>query len=141
MQTGYEYIRTTVTVDVDDSTDLVAARRIAVAAMHALPMVLDDPAPDALLSEVGTTTVRFELRFWSGALQLETRAARHEVILAVLGAFREHGVATGSDVLVVEPGPQARVLWEQEECPPGPPTAPPWARQYQGAGGSDTTEG
>lgn len=111
VQTGFERVRSTVRVDVDDAVDLVAACRIAEEAMLAVGPVLDDPAPQALLSEVGTTTVGIDLRFWSGAAQLETKQATHEVIATVLAAFREHGVATGSDVLVVEPGPEmARVL-------------------------------
>ena len=111
VQTGFERVRCTVRVDVDDAVDLVAACRIAEEAMLAVGPVLDDPAPQALLSEVGTTTVGIDLRFWSGAAQLETKQATHEVIAAVLAAFREHGVATGSDVLVIEPGPEmARVL-------------------------------
>lgn len=118
VQTGYEQVRTIVGVDVDDGADLALARRVAVDAMRALPSVLDDPEPDALLSEVGTTTVRLDLRFWSGAQQLETRAAQHDVITAVLGAFREHGIATGSDVLVVEPGRRAEALLRRER--PGP---------------------
>ncbi|GAB2474531.1 small-conductance mechanosensitive channel MscS [Luteococcus sediminum] len=112
VQTGFEHIRTTVAIDIDDAADLELARGVAVAAMRQLPSVLDEPAPDALLAEVGTTTVRLELRFWSGALQLEARAARHDVILAVLTALRTHGVKTGSDVLVIEPGPSARQLLE-----------------------------
>lgn len=115
VQTGFERIRTTVAVDIDDSADLALARKVAVEAMAGLPSVLDEPAPDALLSEVGTTTVRMELRFWSGALQLETRAAQHDVILAVLAALREHDIKTGSDVLVIEPGPQAQSLLRDPE--------------------------
>jgi small conductance mechanosensitive channel len=102
VQTGYEAVRTTVAVDLDDRTDLGLAQRVAVEAMSACPQVLDDPAPQALLAEVGTSTVRMELRFWSGARQLETREAMHAVILAVLAAFDERDVATGSDVHVVQ---------------------------------------
>ena len=104
VQTGYEQVRTTVAIDIDDAADLDRAREVAIEAMHALPAVLDDPAPDALYSQVGPASVRLELRFWSGALQLETRSARHEVITAVLAAFREAGIARGAHVVVVEPG-------------------------------------
>lgn len=110
VQTGYEQVRTIVGVDIDDAADLELARRVAVESMRELSSVLDQPPPDALLSEVGTTTVRLDLRFWSGAQQLETRAAQHDVITAVLQAFRANGIATGSDVLVVEPGPRMERL-------------------------------
>lgn len=118
IQTGYEQVRTTVTVDIDDGCDLELTRRVAVEAMKALPSVLDEPAPDALFSEIGVTTVKLDLRFWSGALQLETRAARHDVITAVLSALRANGILTGSDVHVIEPGPQfSQILSPRDDAP------------------------
>jgi len=111
VQTGFEQVRTTVGLDVDDATDLRRACRVAEEAMRAEPLVLDEPAPRALLTQVGTTTVHIELVFWSGATQLETREATHEVIADVLAAFDEHEVVTGSDVIVIEPGTRfARLL-------------------------------
>ncbi len=106
VQTGYEHIRSTVSVDIDDSADLAEAVRIAEAAMVEAGSVLDEPPPQALLQEVGTATVRMDLRFWSGARQMEARLAQHDVILGVLAALADAGVATGSDVVVVEAGPR-----------------------------------
>ncbi len=106
VQTGYEQVRSTVAIDIDDGSDLDAAVRVAQSAMGSVDAVLPDPAPQALLQEVGAATVRLDLRFWSGARQMETRLAQHEVIRAVLGALREAGVETGSDVVVVEGGPR-----------------------------------
>jgi small conductance mechanosensitive channel len=105
VQTGYESVRSTVSMDIDDGADLDAAVRVAEAAMAALPSVLDEPPPQALLQSVGSATVSMDLRFWSGARQMETRLAQHEVIRAVLTALTESKVKTGSDVLVVEGGP------------------------------------
>lgn len=124
VQTGFEEVRTSVAVDVDDAVDLRAATRIAEDAMCATPEVLEEPPPQALLSEIGTTTVRIELRFWSGATQLETKLASHEVITDVLAAFAAHGIATGSDGLVVEPGSTLqRILRDEADgttVSPGP---------------------
>ncbi|GAB2492323.1 hypothetical protein GCM10027030_27180 [Luteococcus sediminum] len=108
VQTGYEQVRTSVEVDLDETTDLEQARVVAVRAMDALPSVLPEPAPQALLTRVGAATVTLELRFWSGSLQLETLEARNAVISAVLQAFTEAGVRTGSDAVVIEPGPVLR---------------------------------
>jgi small conductance mechanosensitive channel len=105
VQTGYGKVRSTVGVDVDDSADLDLAVEVAESAMARTPEVLADPAPQALLHEIGSATVRMELRFWSGSRQMETRVAQHEVIRSVLAALAESGVKTGSDVLVVEGGP------------------------------------
>lgn len=101
VQTGYEAVRTTVFVDLDETVDLRVAQQLAVEAMDRCGETLPEPAPQALLSEIGSGTIRLELRFWSGARQLETREAQHAVIIAVMDSFAEQNVATGSDVLVV----------------------------------------
>jgi small conductance mechanosensitive channel len=106
VQTGFEQVRSTISLDIDDRSDLDLAVRAAEGAMRSVAVVLDDPAPQALLQAVGTATVRMDLRFWSGARQMETRVAQHEVIAAVLRALSDAGVDTGSDVLVVEGGPR-----------------------------------
>lgn len=105
VQTGYEHVRSTVSLDIDDSADLDAAVRAAHAAMTALDAVASEPGPQALLQQIGAATVRMDLRFWSGARQMETKLAQHEVIRAVLRELAEAGVKTGSDVVVIEGGP------------------------------------
>lgn len=106
VQTGYEQVRSTIGLDIDDRSDLALAVRTAESAMLGVPAVQDEPAPQALLQGVGSATVRMDLRFWSGSRQMETRVAQHEVIVAVLRALAEADVVTGSDVLVVEGGPR-----------------------------------
>lgn len=105
VQTGFEYVRSTVEVDLEDTTDLDRAREVALAAMDDLPAVLPEPAPEAFLTSIGNGTVRLELRFWSGSTQLDTREAQHAVIREVLRDFDSAGVTTGSDAYVVEAGP------------------------------------
>ena len=58
----------------------------------------------ALATEVTTGAVTTELRFWSGARQLETREARDAVIRSVLRAFTAEGIPLASDVITVEAG-------------------------------------
>lgn len=106
VQTGFEHVRSTVSLDIDDGADFDAAVRVAEDAMARLPDVLADPPPQALLLGIGSATVRMDLRFWSGARQMETKIAQHSVIRAVLAALREAGVKTGSDVLVIEAAPR-----------------------------------
>lgn len=106
VQTGFEQVRSTVSIDIDDSSDLEVAVEAAQSAMASVDAVLPEPAPQTLLQEVGSATVRLDLRFWSGARQMETRLARHQVIRAVLRGLEDAGVKTGSDVVVVEGGPR-----------------------------------
>lgn len=101
-------MRSSVDIALDETSDLARAREVALETMRAVPGVLDDPAPQALLTEVCAATVTLELRFWSGARQFETLEAKDAVILAVLRAFADTGVRTGSEAVVLEPGPMAR---------------------------------
>jgi small-conductance mechanosensitive channel len=111
VQTGFEHVRSSVRVDVLDTADLDRAAEVAVEAMRAVPQVLDDPPPEAFLTSVGTATVQLELRFWSGARQLETKDATHAVVGAVLTAFAEHDVPTGTGVVTLDAAPRlSRIL-------------------------------
>lgn len=105
VQTGYEQVRTTVTVQIDAAADPARAQRIAVSAMSALPLVTMDPAPQALLTTLDKGALTLELRFWSGARQLETREAQHAVIAEVLEAFTEHGVRLADEVQTIDVTP------------------------------------
>ncbi|MDO5726854.1 MAG: hypothetical protein Q4Q03_02900, partial [Bowdeniella nasicola] len=105
VQTGYAKVRTSVTFDLDDRADFQRACEIAATAMAAVSAVVSDPPPQALLKDTGSGTIALELRFWSGARQLETREARHAVIAAVLTAFADNGVATGADLHYVQSRP------------------------------------
>jgi len=106
VQTGYEKVRTSVEVQIDAVADPMRAQRIAVDAMAGVPDVSPDPAPQALLTTLDKGALTMELRFWSGARQLETREAQHAVILAVLRAFTDAGVALADEIQVVEGGPE-----------------------------------
>jgi small-conductance mechanosensitive channel len=105
VQTGFERVRTSVTVQVDATADPARAQRIAVEAMTAVPEVLEDPAPQALLTVLDKGALTLELRFWSGARQLETREAQHAVIAAVVAAFTAHDVRLADEIQTVEAGP------------------------------------
>ena len=126
IQTGFENVRSTVALDIDEGADLDVACRVALHAMSQVPDVLPEPAPQALLTRIGTATVRLELRFWSGARQLDTLEAQHAVILRVMTKLAEAHVATGSDVHVVEAGPGlTSVLAAREGRPVRRPSASP----------------
>ena len=98
-----------------DAADLDLAVRVAERSMLTVPGVLADPPPQALLQEIGTATVRMDLRFWSGARQMETRLAQHEVIRAVLRGLSDAGVKTGSDVVTVAATPELLAALRQRE--------------------------
>lgn len=121
VQTGYEQVRTSVTVQIDAMADPARAQRIAVDAMSSLPRVDSDPAPQALLTTLDKGALTLELRFWSGARQLETRETQHEVIAGVLTAFTQAGVRLADEVQTIDAGPDLlRVLDPPDDQEPHP---------------------
>ncbi|MGB3256890.1 MAG: mechanosensitive ion channel family protein [Ornithinimicrobium sp.] len=122
VQTGYERVRTSVEVQIDDAAAPAQARRIAIEAMQSVPAVSGDPLPQALLTTLDKGALTLELRFWSGARQLETREAQDAVIEAVLSAFVETGVRLADEIQTVEAGPDLlAALAEMKHAPsPGP---------------------
>lgn len=123
VQTGYEQIRTSVEVQIDATADPLRAQQIAVEAMTEVPDVFVDPAPQALLITLDKGALTMELRFWSGARQLETREAQHAVISAVLGAFMAAGVRLADEIQTIEAGPDllAAVGPSDSRTPPPSP--------------------
>lgn len=105
VQTGYEKVRTSVVVGVAYDADLERARSTALTAVKDLPSVAENPAPQALITELGSSTINIELRFWSGARQLETLEAQDQVIAAVVRAFNEAEIAMPADIRVLESSP------------------------------------
>ncbi|WNB85399.1 mechanosensitive ion channel family protein [Cellulomonas sp. ATA003] len=103
VQTGYTHIRTTIVVGVDYATDLARARMLILDAVRTVPGVVAEPAPQCLLTELAPSTVNFDVRFWSGARQLEALETRDRVIEAVVTVLTEAGVAMPPDIRLVQP--------------------------------------
>ena len=102
VQTGFEYVRSTVVFNLTIGTDPTAAREVALNAIRELPSVLSDPPAQALFSQVGTGTIQLDLRFWTSARQLDTKEAQDAVIEHVLNSFAENGITIGTPPLVVQ---------------------------------------
>ncbi|WP_298457608.1 mechanosensitive ion channel family protein [uncultured Cellulomonas sp.] len=110
VQTGYTHIRTTVVVGVDYATDLARARSLILDAVQAVPGVTPDPAPQCLLTELAPSTVNFDVRFWSGARQLEAIETRDRVIEAVARALDAAGVEMPPEIRLVQPSAELASL-------------------------------
>ncbi|AOZ73062.1 small-conductance mechanosensitive ion channel [Boudabousia tangfeifanii] len=92
VQTGFERIRTCVRVALSTSADFDQAQAVAEKTMRNLDLVMNEPAPRAMFSEVGTESVTMELLFWSGSTKLESREATDTIIRTVVSALQAEGV-------------------------------------------------
>lgn len=102
VQTGYAAIRTTFTVGVAYESDLELARRTALTALAAVPGVLDQPAPEAQYSQLGTSTVDLDVRYWTTPLQHHLLDVRDRAIEAVKRGMDEAGIEMPVELLALQ---------------------------------------
>jgi small-conductance mechanosensitive channel len=101
IQTAHRIRRSCFTVGVAYDTDLDAACRVAVEAVSTVAGVAVDPAPQALLTGLGSSSVGLEIRFWGPSRQLDHLAVLDRSILAVKTAFDAVGVSIPTDIVTV----------------------------------------
>lgn len=76
-------------VDADD--DPRAARELGRKALQGLPFVLSDPAPDAVIEEVGDSNITIRFLGWIDQREADFKKARSRAIPAVKDALEEAG--------------------------------------------------
>jgi small conductance mechanosensitive channel len=105
--------RTRVVVGIDYRDDHDAARQVLLAAVREVPGVLPDPAPEVLVTELGDSSVDFEVAYWSAPDMLTVRRTRDAVLRACKSAVEAAGMtipwpirtlAADKHPLVVRPG-------------------------------------
>lgn len=101
VQTRHEWVRTSFDVKIRNAKDFAQARDIAVAALNEVDMILDSPAPVAVLRQVADGMATMEVRFWSGSKQMDTVTALDAAIIAVTSKLTEHGIEFGPTNMVM----------------------------------------
>ncbi len=102
--------RTTFDVGVRYGTDLDLAGRVLEEAAASCDTTYPDPAPEALIAEMGDHSIEFLLRFWHDPGILEAERAKDAVGRAITHAFAHHGIVIAF--------PQ-RTLWWGDGAKPG----------------------
>ena len=84
--------RTTLEIGVAYDTDLIQARALILETMEGLDLVLDDPPPEALVSEFGDNAIVIAARFWHQPTIRQMWRARDEVAVGIKGALDASGI-------------------------------------------------
>jgi small-conductance mechanosensitive channel len=89
-------VRLAIGVMVAHETDAekVAALMLEVAREH--PGVLNDPPPEALLNDIGQSSLNFSLRFWTIIQAHDNHRLKSDLRLLILKKLQQCGVATGT---------------------------------------------
>ncbi|MDQ3611516.1 MAG: mechanosensitive ion channel family protein [Actinomycetota bacterium] len=108
VQTAYPAIRTEAVVGVAYGTDVATARELALKTLAALDLVLDDPAPQVLVDELGSSTIDLTLLWWSAPQQAIVLRARDAALAAVVGAYDDAGIEMPSEIVILDSTPAMR---------------------------------
>ena len=108
VQTAYPAIRTEAVAGVAYDTDITTARELALKALGALDLVLDNPAPQVLVEELGSSTINLNLSWWSSPQQAVVRRARDAALAAVVGAYDDAGIEMPSEIVILDSTPAMR---------------------------------
>lgn len=102
VQTGQPAVRTSLLVGVSYDDDLGAARRVALDTLAGVEGIRDDPAPQALLTEFGGSSITLDLRYWTGSTQAEIRRVQDRAVEAVKAAFDDAGIDIPFDIVSLD---------------------------------------
>ncbi len=93
VNTAFENRRLEYDIGVGYADDLDRAKQLMLEAMHSVDIVLEDPAPDALVMELAESTVNIRARWWiSPPRRADSLDSRDQVISAIKRKLVENGI-------------------------------------------------
>lgn len=107
--------------------DAEEACSVVTEALATVEGVATDPGPEALVNELGVSTVNIEARFWSGSRQHEARLVLDRAIKAVKKALDEAGIEMPADIIALQATPsfKAAIQGDGDLTPAGSVRADP----------------
>jgi len=108
VQTHFEQRRVSFVVGIAYENDPAEAADVIVAALREVAGVATDPAPEALVDNLGTSTIDLSARFWCDARQHESLLVAHHAIDTVKKALDEAGIETPADTAAPPAPPPIR---------------------------------
>lgn len=88
--------------------------------------VLESPAPQVLVGELGVSTIDLQLLFWTDPQQRIVRQVRDAVLRDVTAGFGEQGIEMPAEIIVLQGSPslKAALRDDGQEPTPGGGTKP-----------------
>ncbi len=108
VQTQYAQRRISFIVGIAYENDAVAACRVVRRALAGVDGVSSEPGPEALVDQLGVSTVDLEVRFWTDPRELESRLVLHAAIVSVKAALDEADIEMPADIVVLQATPSFR---------------------------------
>lgn len=120
VQTAHPTLRIEVPIGVSYGTDLARATEVGTATLRDIDGVVDDPPPEVLVSDLGSSAVRLDVLVWcADPRQIETRRVRSRVTTAILQAFDDEGITVPFDALTIRPSEELLDVLDHRSVPDG----------------------
>jgi small conductance mechanosensitive channel len=128
VQTHYPVRRLTFVVGIAYEADARRACAVTVDALGRVEGVASEPRPEALVAELGVSTINIEARLWCEPRQHETRQVLDEAIKTVKEALDDAGIELPADIVALQATPSFRAaIHGDAELTPGGSVAAPVA--------------
>lgn len=108
VQTHYADRRLIFVVGTAYENDAEEACDVIRSALASVDGVATDPSPEALVSELGVSTVNIDARFWTASRQHDTRLVLDKAIRAVKVALDEAAIEMPADIVALQATPSFR---------------------------------
>lgn len=105
VQTHYKDRRLSFITGIAYENDAEEACKIIREAVGNVEGVANSPAPEALVNELGVSTVNIDVRFWAGPAQHESRVILDTAIKKVKKALDNAGIEMPSDIVALQATP------------------------------------
>jgi small-conductance mechanosensitive channel len=120
VQTAHPTLRIEVPIGVSYGTDLARATEVATATLRDIDGVVDDPPPEVLVSDLGSSAVWLDVLVWcADPRQIEIRRVRSRVTTAILQAFDDEGIIVPFDALTIRPSEELLDVLDHRSVPDG----------------------
>lgn len=115
VQTHYDRRRLEFIVGIAYENDTTLACDTIEAALRSVDGVIPEPPPEALVGELGASTVDIHARFWAGPRQREGLAVLHRAIQDVKQHLEAAGVEMPADIVVLQAAPSFKAALHGDE--------------------------
>lgn len=120
VQTHFEHRRLSFVVGIAYENDPAEASEVIVAALQSVEGVHTEPAPEALITALGVSTVDIEARLWSAPRQHDALLVLHRAIAAVKQALDNAGIEMPAEIIALQATPSFRAALQGDaEVTPG----------------------
>ncbi len=112
VQTHFDTRRLSFAVGTAYENDPREACEVIVRALADVEGVLDDPAPEALITTLGVSTVDIDVRLWTASAQHEALTVLHRSIDAVKRALDDAGIEMPAEIIALQATPSFRAAMQ-----------------------------